>query len=134
MAFRCSSIGDLRFDERLPLYAWQEDVDFSTQIARRGRVIRLNTLRGVHLGIKSGRVSGVRFGYSQIVNPLYLMRKGTLPIAKGIGLMARNVTANIMRSLWPESYIDRRGRLRGNLLAAYHVLQRRIEPEHVLNL
>src|SRR5690606_28448217 len=36
MAFRCSSIGDLRFDERLPLYAWQEDVDFSTQIARRG--------------------------------------------------------------------------------------------------
>lgn len=134
MAFRCSCVGDLRFDERLPLYGWQEDVDFSTQVGRRGRIIRLNTLRGVHLGIKSGRVSGVRFGYSQIVNPLYLMRKGTVPLSKGIGLMARNMTANAMRSMWSEPYIDRRGRLRGNLLAIYHVLQRRIEPENILNL
>jgi len=134
MAFRAADVGDLRFDERLPLYGWQEDVDFSTQVGRRGQIIRLNTLRGVHLGIKSGRVSGVRFGYSQIVNPLYLIRKGTVPPRKGLALMARNVVANVMRSIWPEAYIDRRGRLRGNLLAAYHVLQRRIEPEHILNL
>ena len=28
MAFRTASIGSLRFDERLPLYGWQEDLDF----------------------------------------------------------------------------------------------------------
>lgn len=32
MAFRTDAIGDLRFDERLPLYAWQEDVDFSMRV------------------------------------------------------------------------------------------------------
>lgn len=134
MAFRTASIGDLRFDERLPLYGWQEDVDFSTQVGRRGGIYRLGALRGVHLGIKSGRQSGVRLGYSQIVNPLYLMRKGTLPASKGMSLMTRNVIANVMRSIWPEPYIDRRGRLRGNLLATYHALGRRIEPEHILKL
>jgi hypothetical protein len=134
MAFRCACIGNIRFDERLPLYGWQEDVDFSMQVRRQGRIIRLNTLRGVHLGIKSGRVSGVRLGYSQIVNPLYLMRKGTVLPSRALALMARNVAANIMRSLWPEAYIDRRGRLWGNLLAVSHVLRRRIEPEYILNL
>jgi glycosyltransferase involved in cell wall biosynthesis len=134
MAFRSASIGDLRFDERLPLYGWQEDVDFSTQVGRRGRIVRLSALRGVHLGVKSGRQSGVRLGYSQIVNPLYLMHKGTVPRSKAITLMARNVAANLMRSMWPEPYIDRRGRLWGNLLAASDVLKRRIEPEHILNL
>ena len=134
MAFRSAAIGDLRFDERLPLYGWQEDVDFSTQVGRRGQIVRLSALRGVHLGIKSGRQSGVRLGYSQIINPLYLIRKGTIPCSKAITLMTRNVTANVMRSIWSEPYIDRRGRLWGNLLAAYHVLGRRIEPEHILNL
>jgi hypothetical protein len=62
------------------------------------------------------------------------MRKGTVPPSKAITLMIRNVAANLMRSMWPEPYIDRRGRLWGNLLAASHVLKRRIEPEHILNL
>ena len=38
---------------------------------------RANVLRGVHLGNKRGRVSGLRFGYSQIANPIYLLQKGT---------------------------------------------------------
>ena len=48
--------------------------------------------------------------------------------------MARNIAANLVRSLWPESYVDRRGRLRGNLLAMLHVLPGRIEPEYILKL
>ena len=28
-----------RFDEALPLYGWQEDIDFTTQIGRRGRLV-----------------------------------------------------------------------------------------------
>jgi hypothetical protein len=48
--------------------------------------------------------------------------------------MGRNIAANVARSLWPESYVDRRGRLRGNLLAIAHVLLGRVEPEYILKL
>jgi len=97
-------------------------------------VIQVSTILGVHLGLKSGRVSGERFGYSQVVNPVYLIRKGTVPPTFALPLMIRNLAANFTKSLWPEPYIDRRGRLRGNLLGLVHVLMGRINPEHVLRL
>jgi GT2 family glycosyltransferase len=134
MSIRSAMIGNVRFDERLVLYGWQEDVDFTSQLRSRGRVVGVSTIRGVHLGIKSGRVSGERFGYSQVVNPLYLIRKGTIPATFAMRLMGRNIAANLVRSFWPESYVDRRGRLRGNLLALSHVLTGRIEPEYVLKI
>ena len=65
----------LRFDERLPLYGWQEDVDLSRRLAAFGQVVRIDAACGVHLGVKSGRGSGVRLGYSQVANPLYLCGK-----------------------------------------------------------
>ena len=134
MSMRLEQIGALRFDERLVLYGWQEDIDFTSQLGRFGRIVSLSTLIGVHLGVKGGRLSGVRHGYSQIVNPVYLLRKGTMPARFAFDLMARNFAANAARSLWSEPYVDRRGRLKGNLLAAYHLLRGRIEPEHVLKL
>jgi glycosyltransferase involved in cell wall biosynthesis len=134
MSMRAGQIGALRFDERLVLYGWQEDIDFTSQLGRYGRIVSLSTLIGVHLGVKGGRLSGVRQGYSQIVNPVYLLRKGTMSARFALDLMIRNVAANMARSLWSEPYIDRRGRLRGNLLAAYHLMRGRIEPEHVLKL
>lgn len=75
MAFRVSAIGELRFDERLVLYAWQEDTDFGARIAKRGRSVFSDALWGVHLGTKGGRTSGCRLGYSQMVNPRYLVAK-----------------------------------------------------------
>lgn len=134
MSMRAKQIGTLRFDERLVLYGWQEDIDFTNQLGRFGRIVSLSSLVGVHLGVKGGRLSGVRHGYSQIMNPVYLLKKGTMPRWFAIDLMARNVAANLAKSLWPEPYVDRRGRLKGNILAAYHVLRGRIEPEFVLNL
>jgi GT2 family glycosyltransferase len=134
MSIRASCVGDVRFDERLVLYGWQEDIDFTSQLRRRGRVVGVSSLIGVHLGARSGRVSGVRFGYSQLVNPAYLIRKGTMPVGFAVELMGRNLAANLLRSIWPEAHVDRRGRLKGNLLAAYHLLKGRIEPEHILNL
>jgi GT2 family glycosyltransferase len=134
MGVRVSAIASERFDERLALYGWQEDVDFTRRVARHGSIIRHTSLRGVHLGTKNGRVSGVRFGYSQIVNPIYLVRKGTLTLAMAAGLMGRNVAANLAKSLWPEPWVDRRGRLRGNLIASFHVLCGRIEPEYIRKL
>ncbi len=70
MAFRCASLSSLTFDERLVLYGWQEDRDFGAQVARRGRIVRLSTACGIHLGFRGGRVPGLRLGYSQVVNPL----------------------------------------------------------------
>ncbi len=134
MSVRAAHIGDLRFDERLVLYGWQEDIDFTSQLRSQGRLVSLSTLIGVHLGVKSGRVSGIRFGYSQIVNPIYLIKKGTLPIRFAVGLMGRNLATNIVKSFWPEPYVDRRGRLKGNVLAACHLIQGKVEPEYVLKL
>ncbi|MET3580234.1 GT2 family glycosyltransferase [Mesorhizobium robiniae] len=134
MSIRAAFINGLRFDERLVLYGWQEDVDFTSQLRARGRVVSLRSIRGVHLGVKSGRVNGVRFGYSQVANPIYLIRKGTVPLTVAVKLMGKNLLANLALSLWPESYIDRRGRLRGNLLALSHVARGRVQPEYILEI
>jgi len=136
MAFRGGLIRRhaLLFDENLPLYGWQEDIDFSRQLAPFGRIVESNVLRGVHLGVKGGRTSGVRFGYSQIANPVYLIRKGTMSASFALSLVRRNVIANLARSIWPEPWIDRRGRLVGNFLALMDLVLRRISPRRILGL
>lgn len=134
MSIRASCIGALRFDERLVLYGWQEDIDFTNQLLRHGEIVQTGKLFGVHLGAKSGRVSGVKFGYSQVCNPVYLMKKGTMPVSFAMELMARNLIANITKSVWSEKYIDRKGRLAGNMLAIYHILRGRVTPEYIMHL
>jgi GT2 family glycosyltransferase len=135
MSVRVSALGKLRFDERLPLYGWLEDIDFTSQLRRTGRVIELRHVLGVHLGVRSGgRVSGRRLGYSQVMNPIYLVSKGTVPFSFAMKLMVCNVIANLTRSLWPEAHVDRWGRLRGNFMAASHAILGRIEPEYILKI
>jgi len=130
MAFRCSAIGSLKFDERLVLYGWLEDRDFGAALAKRGgRLIKSASARGVHMGVKSGRVAGDRLGYSQIVNPIYMLRKGTMTAGQVAGQIFRNVASNVTGAINPESFIDRRGRLRGNILGFADILRGRIEPE-----
>lgn len=135
MAFRASSIAGLRFDERLVLYGWQEDRDFGGQIWNQGdRVVRINTALGVHLGVKRGRVSGRKLGYSQVINPLYLVRKKTMPLRDALRHVARNVASNVVRSFAPEPWIDRRGRLSGNLIGIWDFLRGRLTPERAERL
>jgi len=130
MAFRLSAIGDLKFDERLVLYGWLEDRDFGAALAKRGgRLIKCARACGVHMGVKSGRVAGDRLGYSQIVNPLYMMRKGTMTVGQVVSHIFRNITSNVTRAVRPEPYIDRKGRLRGNFRGLADVLRGRLEPE-----
>lgn len=124
----------LRFDENLPLYAWQEDVDFCHRLSAFGRVVHSTALRGVHLGSKNGRTSGVRFGYSQVANPLYLAGKGTMRLKRALRLMGGNIAANILGSLRRQEIVDRRGRLRGNLLAFWDMLRGRMSPQRVLSM
>ncbi len=134
MVIRLDAAQGLRFDETLPLYGWQEDVDFSNQLARRGRMLRTADLTGVHLGTSGGRTSGVRLGYSQVANILYLRRKGTIAFSHGIPLMARNIVANLAKSLGPEPGIDRRGRLAGNALAFRDWLRGTLDPRRIEHL
>ena len=134
MAFRCSAARGLRFDERLPLYGWQEDVDFAGQIARRGRVVKTDAFVGVHLGVAKSRSPGVRLGFSQIVNPVYLVRKGTMRPTHAARIMSGNLIANHLRALAPEPYIDRRGRLAGNWVGLLHLAAGRLDPERISTL
>jgi hypothetical protein len=132
MAFRLAPVlQGMRFDERLPQYGWLEDVDFSRRLAPYGRIVKLPDARGVHLGTKSGRTPGIRLGYSQIANPLYLVKKGTLTPRKAFLQMSRNFAMNCLRSFRPEAYIDRRGRLCGNFIGLVDAANRREDPEKV---
>ncbi|QGZ60767.1 glycosyltransferase family 2 protein [Paraburkholderia acidisoli] len=135
MAFRARSIAGLRFDERLVLYGWQEDRDFGGQIWNRGdRVVRINTALGVHLGVKRGRVSGRKLGYSQVINPLYLVSKKTMPMRDALDHVMRNVASNVLKSFAPEPWIDRRGRLGGNLIGLWDFVRGRLTPERAARL
>ncbi|MDE2318286.1 MAG: glycosyltransferase family 2 protein [Rhodospirillales bacterium] len=128
MAFRCEAIGTRRFDENLPKYGWQEDMDFAGQLSAVGKVIRTNAFAGVHRGVKNGRGQGADLGFSQIVNPVYLAAKGTMTKRKAASLILRNLIANHVKSLWPEPYIDRMGRLRGNWDGILHILRGNLDP------
>ena len=79
MAFRMSAIDGMHFDERLVLYGWLEDKEFSRKAAKKGRLVKSNLLVGVHLGLQAGRVSGKKYGYSQIVNAWSYIRKERCP-------------------------------------------------------
>ena len=124
----------LRFDERLPLYAWSEDIDFTHRLARFGWIAKLHGARGVHLGTKQGRTPGRRLGYSQVANPVYLFRKGSYTWGRAARSVGRNLVANAARAFHPEAYIDRRGRLQGNMLAFLDMLRGRMTPERILEL
>jgi hypothetical protein len=136
MAFKRSAIGYVRFDERLVLYGWLEDRDFAGSLAKQGssRLIKCGQAYGVHMGVKSGRVSGDRFGYSQIINPVYMRGKGTMTAKQAAAQIMRNILSNLSRSLWPEPFIDRRGRLRGNLIGLSDLIRGRVQPERAATL
>lgn len=125
----------IRFDENLPLYAWLEDVDFSRQMAAHGIVVHATQLRGVHLGTKkAGRSPGRRLGYSQIANRIYIQRKGNMNVFQVWDGNIRNFCANLFKSLNPEPWVDRRGRLSGNLLALKDLITGKLDPKKILDL
>jgi hypothetical protein len=127
----------IRVDERLPLYTWQKDVDFTRQLGRFGKLGWLPAARGVHLGTKLGRGSGRRLGYSQVANPFYPTRKpnqGVYPAPYAARRIFGNFGANLLRAVWQEPHVDRRGRLRGNLLALGDLMRGKTAPECALDL
>jgi GT2 family glycosyltransferase len=134
MAFRAKAIQDIEFDERLVLYGWLEDRDFGARAARRARMIFTDLLWGVHLGVRSGRTSGLRFGYSQVVNPWYLKQNGSMKSIEVYGYIIRALARNALGIVFRTSEIDRWGRFKGNLIGLTDILHGRWAPERIAHL
>lgn len=136
MAFRMAPVRahGIRVDEALPLYAWYEDIDVSRRLAAHGTILRLAGARGVHLGVKAARTPGLKLGYSQVVNPIYLARKGSFPWNHAIPSAARHCLINLVRSAAPEPHVDRFGRFRGNMLGLWDLIRGRAHPGRILEL
>ncbi|MEO8243089.1 MAG: glycosyltransferase [bacterium] len=135
MAIRVAPViaQEISFDENLPLYSWLEDADFSAQLQPFGRFVRSTATRGVHLGTKTGRTPGLNLGYSQIANPVYMLRKGTIAWPRALRLMARNIASNLRGTVRPRPWADYRGRLIGNLTAVVDICLGRCHPERILS-
>ncbi len=134
MAYRGSIANKARFDENLPFYGWLEDVDYSVNASKSGELTYLPAAKGVHLGVSGGRTSGIRFGYSQIANPLYLIRKQTMPKKKALLLMMRNIASNIFHTVTFKHSKDYPGRLYGNCLAFLDAVRRKCHPAKIKKL
>lgn len=134
MAVRATVFKTCSFDERLPLYGWLEDLDFSGQVKDFGQIVQARGCIGVHLASRKERSDGLQYGYSQIANPLYLARKGTCSRATALKLVGRALVSNGLRSSRSHPLFDYRGRLKGNLKALWELLFGNVDPDAVLNL
>ena len=135
MNVRRSALDVVRFDEKFAAYGWLEDADFSHRLLAVGRLGQAVDCRLVHLAVSAGRVSGRRMGISQVVNPMYLCRKGGHGSAWQVvrrhwvpGVLA-NVAGLLGRG---PRHVDRLGRLVGNGIGLWHVARGRVDPEVVL--
>ncbi|RVT97551.1 glycosyltransferase family 2 protein [Rhodovarius crocodyli] len=124
----------LRFDEALPAYGWYEDLDFTRRLLPYGTIRRLAGARGVHMGAKVGRTPGRKLGYSQVVNSIYLARKGSYPWSHALRSAGRHLLINGLKSLRPEPEVDRWGRFQGNLRGLWHVLTGQAHPGRISEL
>jgi GT2 family glycosyltransferase len=136
MCLRLATIREhnLRFDETLPLYGWYEDWDFSRQITSFGALVQISNACGVHLSTKVGRCTGLRMGYMQVANPIYLARKGTFRWPLVFRFIIGPCLKNLVRSLAPEAHVDRLGRFCGNLTAFRDLLTGTLSPQQIVDL
>lgn len=134
-AYRRSAAPAERFDERLPLYSWLEDHDFARRLMRHGVLAKVEDCAVVHRGVKSGgRTAHERLGYSQVMNPVHLLRKGSFPLWLAASEIGRRLAKNLVRAPFHAERDWRRERLLGNARAAADVLRGRITPERVVDI
>jgi GT2 family glycosyltransferase len=132
---RRSAAPSLRFDERLPLYSWLEDHDFARRLMPYGHLAHVDDCVIVHRAAASGgRQSHRRLGYSQVMNAVHLVRKGSFPPWLAAQQIFRPLAKNVALSVAGPSTSWRRQRLLGNLLAAADIVRGRITPERIKEL
>lgn len=135
MVVRAAAVRAVPFDERLPLYSWLEDLDFSRRLLRRGRLVQTMEAVIVHQGNDNGgRTQHRRVGYSQVANFLYLRQKGSLTTREATHLVGRPLLRTLVGSIVGPERVDRRERLRGMGLAAFDAARGRITPERIVDL
>jgi hypothetical protein len=127
-----------RFDERLPLYGWLEDLDFSLRLKKHGRIVRHRGALVAHLATRSGRTSDLRYGYTKIANPWYLWRKKVLSSLPEVIVRywVKTTLANLLRAFLSNGPpgVDYRKRLIGNLMAYRDLTLFRLDPQNILNI
>lgn len=139
MTLRSDVVRREQFDERLVLYAYLEDRDYAARVARHGRTVFYTAAKLIHFGSRSGRISEKLFGYTQMMNSTYLLKKGVLTPKEYGRLGPGTLAANLLRSLGikhngQDDVMDRatrRLRLQGNVLAIKDIMLYGIQPERV---
>jgi GT2 family glycosyltransferase len=136
MCVRFSLLESERFDERLPLYSMMEDVDIGTRARQYGEVGYYFGSMAVHLRAESGRINLRAHGFAEVMNPMYLGCKGTIPKWDAIlKFVLRTPVANaVLACIQHQRRFERWQRLVGNLYALGYILRCRIEPELILEL
>jgi hypothetical protein len=135
MTVRRNVLVRARFDERLPLYGYMEDRDFAFECVRLGRLARCEGATLVHLRPAGGRISPRRLGFSQVMNPVYLWRKGNYLSWRNVAWqVSRPLLINAALALVPGQKAHRLGLLGGNCRALSSVLRGHITPEDVTRL
>lgn len=142
MVARTPAARATRFDERLVLYAYLEDLDFGSRLARWGQTVDYSGGRLIHLSTPSGRMAEARLGFAQIMNPVYLWAtKRAIPGAECLRLVGLSLGLNLLSLLGVDRRLrsthaatDRRQRLRGNLAALRLLGRGVIDPARVSDL
>jgi len=137
MIVRHAAARNVRFDEGLPLYAWLEDRDYSHRATKGGHPpVEFPRAIAVHLGARSGRIGGVRMGFSEIINPIYLWNKNrTFPLHYIIvQYWLRCVVGNVLGILTRDSEYDRPGLLRGNLIGFRYLISGSWDPKYIAEI
>jgi GT2 family glycosyltransferase len=128
-----------KFDERFVLYAWMFEIEMTYRLLAYGKVGRYAGGQLIHLKVQSGRISGVKFGYTQLVNRWYLALRPSLKGRRFYILcwaaywIMRSTVENFIFQITRKNdpYIDYAGRFRGNLRAWYDLFQGKVCPERI---
>lgn len=131
MVIRKSFFETEKFDERLALYGGLEDADMGSRARRHGEVGYYFGAQCVHLRHPGARISYRKLGFSEVMNAMYLARKGTVPwkIAIVRHLLLR--PASNMAKAVLQGERDRYERFRGNLIALFTLAQGKLQPEKI---
>jgi hypothetical protein len=134
ITYRAELLLKERFDEKLPLYSLYFEADICRRMFKYGHVVGSAEAKIVHLAASSGRMPGLRMGYSQIANPYYLWsEKNTVTGRELAHLVPRVLLANSIKGLTTRDNVDHFGRFRGNMLALTDILRGRVCPLRVLD-
>jgi GT2 family glycosyltransferase len=135
MSMRRQLFNHIQFDERLKSYSWLEDADIGKRAHLYGTVGFCPDASLVHLGIRRGRDSGRKFGFAQIMNPVYLASTGVFRWRQAlVNHVIKATAANVAGAILRDREVDRWGRLYGNFYAFAQICRGRIQPEDILNI